>query len=165
MMSLQDFERLLDIYGAERTRWPLAARASAAMRLASDGNARRLLAEADALDSVLDAAPEAASADVAAVASRIMAAVHESVQPAAISARLAPSVVRTGMEPRAVRNTNLWRAASLLAASLIVGIFVGGSPLGADAMPALQQLVGIGSHSIVGQVALADIRIEQIDED
>ena len=56
-MTLADFERLLDVYGGDRTRWPAEARAAAAQLVARDAKARRMLAEAEALDRVLERAP------------------------------------------------------------------------------------------------------------
>ena len=48
-MTIAEFERLLDVYGSDRTRWPVEARASAGHLVARDRAARRLLAEAEAL--------------------------------------------------------------------------------------------------------------------
>ena len=56
-MTIAEFERLLDIYGSDRTRWPVEARASAGHLVARDRAARRLLAEAEALDRALERAP------------------------------------------------------------------------------------------------------------
>src|SRR5438046_2498673 len=77
-MTLADFERLLDVYGGDRTRWPAEARAAAAQLVARDGKARRLLAEAEALDRVLERAPLPALATEAALADRIVAAAQRS---------------------------------------------------------------------------------------
>ncbi|MBO0765496.1 MAG: hypothetical protein J2P50_13030, partial [Hyphomicrobiaceae bacterium] len=54
---MAEFEGLLDIYGADRTRWPADARAAAAHLAARDVDACQLLAEAKALDRVLQSAP------------------------------------------------------------------------------------------------------------
>ena len=56
-MTIAEFERLLDVYGSDRTRWPVDARASAGQLVARDKAARRLLAEAEALDRALERAP------------------------------------------------------------------------------------------------------------
>ena len=50
-------ERLLDVCGADRTRWPARERLRFASFIGEDEGAKRLLAEADALDSLLDLAP------------------------------------------------------------------------------------------------------------
>src|SRR5262245_58863389 len=77
-MTLVELEQLLDVYGADRVRWPAEARATAAQLAASDARARRLLAEAEALDRVLKSAPVPALAAEAALAERIVAAAQRS---------------------------------------------------------------------------------------
>src|SRR4029079_5524911 len=67
-------ERLLDIYGADRTRWPARERLRVAGVIGEDRSSARMLAEADALDRLLEQAPRASSADVEALKERIMAA-------------------------------------------------------------------------------------------
>ena len=56
-MTLADLERLLDVYGGDRTRWPVEARAAAAQLVARERRRAGLLAEAEALDRVLERAP------------------------------------------------------------------------------------------------------------
>src|SRR5262245_43896525 len=73
-MTLAEFERLLEIYGSDRTRWPVEARASAGQLVARDRAARRPLAEAEALDRALERAPLPTLAQEAAIAERIVAA-------------------------------------------------------------------------------------------
>ena len=73
-MTIAEFERLLDVYGSDRTRWPVEARASAGQLVARDRAARRLLAEAEALDRTLERAPLPTLAQEAALAERIVAA-------------------------------------------------------------------------------------------
>jgi hypothetical protein len=78
IMTIADFERLLDVYGSDRTRWPVEARASAGQLVARDKAARRLLAEAEALDRTLERAPLPSLAEEAALADRILAAARRS---------------------------------------------------------------------------------------
>src|SRR5689334_11403900 len=84
-MTLPEFERLLEIYGSDRTRWPVEARASAGQLTARDPAACRLLLEAEALDRILERAPLPSLASEAALAERIVAAAQRS-----------PRMVRTG---------------------------------------------------------------------
>ena len=58
----QALERLLEIYGADRTRWPARERLRFASLVAEDDAARHLMAEATALGSLLDLAPKASAA-------------------------------------------------------------------------------------------------------
>jgi hypothetical protein len=76
MMSLHRFARLLEGRGADLVRWPAAERAAAEALLAGSPPARRLLAEARALDALLrdglpSPDPDAAGRVRAAVARRV----------------------------------------------------------------------------------------------
>ena len=164
IMTLKDFERLLDVYGADRTRWPLAARASAATRLANDGGARRRLAEAEALEQVLLHAPEPEHGDVAALADRI--AIATSRVPRLVVSVDQPQVARaSGTAARQSSERHSWRAAMVVAASLVAGIFAGQSPWGASTLPALESLSGLIMPASGEHLALADIHVEQTDDD
>src|SRR5262245_9466806 len=79
-MGLDDMnalDELLAAYGADRTRWPAPERLRFAPLIKSSAEARRRLAEAEALDRLLDMAPEPRT-DRSALADRIvLAAVAE----------------------------------------------------------------------------------------
>ncbi len=70
--ELGAFARLLDGYGADRTRWPAPERLRFASLLAEDAEARRLLAEAAALDRLIDMAPLVAESRREALVERIL---------------------------------------------------------------------------------------------
>ena len=169
-MTIAEFERLLDVYGRDRIRWPVEARACAGQLVARDRTARRLLAEAEALDRALERAPLPSLAKEAALADRILAA-----------ARRSPRVVATGRADAASaagrltgnvvplpgsRGRALWRsrtvfgsAAGMLAASLALGVFLGLSSLSQGVLPALEEVTGITfgtSGRVVAQVDLLD---------
>lgn len=167
-MTLADFERLLDVYGGDRTRWPAEARAAAAQLVARDAKARRTLAEAESLDRVLERAPLPSLAVEAALAERIVAAAQRSPRIVKIATGQ-PSVVSLP-EGRALppRRPAAWkfgllrgevRAATLLAASLMVGIFIGVSNVPQSVVPALADLAGTdrSAHSLA--------QVEPYDED
>lgn len=175
-MTIAEFEHLLDIYGSDRTRWPVEARASAGHLVARDRAARRLLAEAEALDRALERAPLPTLAQEAAIAERIVGAAKRTprIVPAAKVApaqqaspdadnRSADNVVRlSGLRQRAQRLTgrpSLGRIAGALAASLVVGILIGHSNLTQPMLPAIEQLTGftLGSNApVVAQIDLLD---------
>jgi hypothetical protein len=160
-MTLADFERLLEVYGSDRTRWPAEARAGAGNLVARDKAARRTLVEAEALDRALERAPLPSLALEAELADRIVAA-----------ARRSPRIVRFNSAPAAeapsngesnvsrltdVREPRQWRvtaafggAASLLAASLAIGVLIGLSSLPQPLTPAFEELSGLlgdrGTH-------------------
>ncbi len=165
-MSRQEFQELLDVCGAERTRWPLSARAGAAALLAADAEARRVLAEAAALDAVLAHGVVDISQDAtttSALATRIVAAAAKTPRIAAA----AEAANRLHMNsPAASRHgrTDVWRAAAVLAASMVLGIFVGQSQLGAQALPKIAALAGV-SFASAERLAMADIEIEASDVD
>ena len=56
-MTYERFETLADAYGGDLRRWPEAERAAGRALLDSDPRGAALLAEADGLDALLDAAP------------------------------------------------------------------------------------------------------------
>jgi hypothetical protein len=171
-MTIAEFERLLDVYGSDRTRWPVEARASAGHLVARDRAARRLLAEAEALDRTLERAPLPTLAQEAAIAERIVSAARRTprIVPAARAevtaqptTRSADNVVRlSALRQRAQRltgRTALGGVAGALAASLVLGILLGHSNLTQPVLPALEQLTGItlgSSAPVVAQIDLLD---------
>jgi hypothetical protein len=179
-MTLAEFARLLDVYGADRTRWPAEMRAAAAHLAVRDADACKLLAEAEALDRVLQSAPVPALAIEAALAERIVAAAQRSprmvkLPDAAPAAAGAPShapaipgvasarVAKSGSEVwsgigRASRPRLLGRragAVGFLVASLVVGVLIGHSKLPPEVLPALADMAGLSSDELV-QIALSD---------
>ncbi len=173
-MTIAEFERLLDVYGSDRTRWPVEARASAGQLVARDRAARRLLAEAEALDRTLERAPLPTLAQEAAIAERVVAAARrsprivattrvEAAPPAAVP--VADNVVRlSSLRERAQRlttRTAFGGVAGALVASLLLGIFLGLSNVPQSMLPALEQLTGMTLSSRGPTVAQVDL----LDED
>jgi hypothetical protein len=164
-MTLTELELLLDVYGGDRTRWPADARAAAAQLAARDANAGQLLAEAEALDRVLERAPSPALASEAALADRIVAAAQRSPRMVRIAAAepasepagtVAASPARRG-QVRGLLRTEA-RAAGLLAAALVFGVVIGVSSLPQRIVPVLAGL----AHA-VDQYNLA--QVDPFDED
>ena len=164
-MTPADFERLLDVYGGDRTHWPTDARAAAAQLVARDARARRLLAEAEALDRVLERAPLPGLATEAALADRVVAAAQRSPRIVKLAGAIVPQLGApkasrgAAWKPRLV-GTDL-RAAGLLAASLAAGVLIGLSSLPHSVVPALADLAGLGLDR--GSYNLA--HVEPFDED
>jgi hypothetical protein len=171
-MTIAEFERLLDVYGSDRTRWPVEARASAGHLVARDRAARRLLAEAEALDRALERAPLPTLAQEAAMAERIVAAARrtprivavartEAGRPAAAPA--ADNIVQLpaarGRPQWLTTRTAFGGVASALAASLALGVFLGLSNLSQGVLPAVELMTGIplGSNgAVIAQIDLLD---------
>ena len=125
-------ERLLDIYGADRTRWPARERLRFAGVVSEDKLAARMLAEADALDQLLEQAPRASSADVDALKERIMAAALRAQRAAACRRCFGQAGFGQGRPPRRPTGPfnprftrSQWPAAGMLAASLVLGVMLG----------------------------------------
>ena len=165
---------LLDTWGNDRKRWPIAIRARIATLSAIVPEARTLFAEAQALDRLLDAvrdapariSPERASA----LADRIVAAALESDPSAApppppptslFPAKPTVVAFRTKPAPRPVI-AHGWQAAGLIAASLMAGIYLGGS---LNLTPVLQELAEAAGVSTVIDPAVASIGDDLNDEE
>jgi hypothetical protein len=171
-MTIAEFERLLDVYGSDRTRWPVEARASAGQLVSRDRAARRLLGEAEALDRTLERAPLPTLAQEAAIAERVIAAARRSprivptARPEAAPPAAAPAadnVVRLASLRERTQRLTARRAfggvAGALVASLLLGIFLGLSNVPQSMLPALEQMTGmtLSSHGpTIAQVDLLD---------
>jgi hypothetical protein len=163
-MTLTEFERLLEVYGSDRTRWPVAARASAGQLVARVPLARRMLAETEALDRVLERAPMTSLAREAALAERIVAAARRSPRMVAKSAGATPPpgsavACEVGRPRWLTPRTAFGGAAGALAASLVVGVLIGLSSLSQSVLPALEQMTGVAlspTPSLTAQVDLLD---------
>ena len=166
-------ERLLDIYGADRTRWPARERLRFASVVSEDKAAAQLLAQADALDRLLEQAPRASVADIDALKERIMAAALRSGPQLAVVASGQPASGRVmpvqGRRPAfAARfGRGEWPAAALLAASLVLGVMLGSAGTFDATMQEMAEVTGLTSApSDTSQLALGEeIEGQQPDED
>ena len=128
--DLAQLEAVLDIHGAKPSRWPDGARAGLLAFIAADESAARLFAEAEALDRLLGAAPDAAPNGLEA---RILAAAATLPQMHASPVAVMPR--RRALVPPPPRR--IWPELTLLAASLFLGLLIG---LSGQALPALQDI-------------------------
>lgn len=150
---LTRLEAALDIWGPRPERWPEAARAELDAFVQEDETARKLVAEALALDRVLALAPEPAG--TGALEARILAAAGDLPEPQrgasvpGYSRRLPQPVPRNGSSTL----RRHWPEAALLAASLAAGVLIG---ISGQALPALQglQILAGGSEAAVSLDAL-----------
>jgi hypothetical protein len=139
---------LLESHGADRTRWPARDRLRFAQVLAEDAEARRLLAEATALERLLELAPTPSPEREQEVSARIVA-MAQGQAPSSAARPEEESVVRL-YAPRS--GVKLLPAAALLAASLLVGVFAGSSGV----LERLLDVAGIGRVTDVRQATLDD---------
>ncbi len=116
--SLAMLDATLEAYGADASRWPMAARDRLSAFVASSGEAKRRLASARALDQVLAFAPKIGEARHTEIVDRIVA-----------RAERQPRTAAEGSQRVAPPHVNKWRANSYagaaLAASLALGILAG----------------------------------------
>ncbi|MCB1484180.1 MAG: hypothetical protein KDJ17_04730 [Hyphomicrobiaceae bacterium] len=146
MDLLQD---VLDAYGGDRTRWPAHVRLELSQLLTVSAEARQQLAEAQALDRLLDLAPAVPKARIDALAERIMA-----------QAVTSPRVVAIGRKPASRPVTSHWGrlggGIAALAASLVMGIAVGQSSAIAPTVSEIADAAGLSSSADTQQFAQFD---------
>ena len=153
-------ERHLEIYGADQTRWPREARERFAPLLASDARARDSLAEARALDRLLDRASVPSASREQAVRDCIMAAINHhsdrarTAPPAARVIHLPPRRQRPRSATAAPRS--VWQAAALLAASLAIGVYVGSVGGLRPEVRVVAEVVGLDTQADPSQLSLLD---------
>ena len=166
-------ERLLDIYGADRTRWPARERLRFAGVVGDDTVAARMLAEAGALDRLLEQAPRASGADIDVLKERIVAAALRSGAPqlAVVAGGKAgvaqPSSARARGPAFAARfGRGQWPAAAMLAASLVLGVMLGSTGTLDSTLQEVADVAGFGSTPPDNsQLALGDDVYGLMDED
>ncbi len=172
--DLDALEQLLASHGSDRTRWPAPARLRFASVLASNGAAKRLLDEAEALDRLLDLAPQPTAERVAAVAARISAQAGEGGHGVSNLHRAPRRAARveTLSAPRA-RAFSLGRggdgmgaiAAGLMAASLVVGAFAGSAGLLDRAIEPFTAVASDEADADATQLALGADETELVEEE
>jgi hypothetical protein len=170
----QALEHLLEVYGADRTRWPARERLRFASLVAEDDAARHLLAEATALDSLLDLAPKASAAREHALKERIVAAALRQTGPKfAVVARATEDAgagwkawVRRPSLSRAPASSG-WAAGGLLAASLVVGVLLGSAGTFDTAAQQMAEATGYATSvtETSSHLALGDEMVSTSDEE
>lgn len=162
--ALAELAALLDVWGGEPTRWPPRVRLRIAELSATGPDAHELLAQARALDRLLDLARDAGAdvppAEVSALADRIvatamsdMARVPEPAPPAPAADNVVSLTVRARPAVAHPLPGSRWHAAGLMAASLLAGIYIGGS---LNLAPVLQEMAEVVGISTVIDPALSD---------
>lgn len=170
------FVELVAAYGSDITRWPEAGR-SMIERLPPEERAE-LLRDDQALDMLIARAAEAADNAKAsdALMARIMAATASTkanpdpnTEAASKIVALRPASIERGprQEDQSRAQRREWiTAAALLAASLVVGIFIGSTDLGRSTAATLGDFAGFDvSASPMQTTALDEVLQAQDDED
>ena len=169
-------ERLLDVYGADRTRWPARERLRFASFISEDEASQRLVAESTALDALLDLAPRASEARERALKERVVAAALRQTETklavvtgggATAMARL-PAWLRHARRATPSTRTHErreWPAAALLAASLVVGIVLGSAGTFDTTVQEVAEATGITTAGETSQLALGEEILAMSEED
>ena len=167
--------RLLEIHGADRTRWPARERLRFAGVISEDKAAARLLAEAEALDRLLDRAPRAGDENLDALKERIVAAAIRSdgrkfsaVEGGKAGvAKAAPANVRRPAWAGASLKGRFgeWPAAAVLAASLVLGVMLGSAGTLDTTMQRMASVAGLSTTSDTTNVAFGEEILGAGDED
>lgn len=143
-MNAERFSQLVGAYGADARRWPVAEREAAeAFRLARPDEAARLLAEADAIDALLHAAPRPA----------VSHALRERVLTAAAGAGLKARRPLFGFRPGRLA----WLSGGAFAAAACAGVIAGQTLTAhltadaqADAVLYQASLTGVDDTEVLG---------------
>jgi len=163
-----ELTRLLEAWGGEPGRWPLHIRRRIERLAEAYPDGRRRIAEARALDRVLDRARDA-PAQMSPTARRMLA--DRIVATAMASGTAGPArtaeVIRLPARARpqsqlAATVGRRWPAAGLMAASLLAGLYLGGSINLAPVFQELADAAGLSTLVDTSAVALGD---DLTDED
>jgi len=151
--ELTAFEQHLEVHGSRAARWPADSRQRFEPLLAKEVRARELLAEAEALERLLDRAPLPSSARIQALSDRIAALAEDDAE-----ARVPAPVVDLAAHRRAPPPAQGYRLklASALAASLLVGIYIGTAPRVVSTVEAIASAVGLPADAESSDLVLFD---------
>lgn len=165
----EEVQRVLDTYGSDRARWPASVRQRLEWLIDSDAACRRHLAEARALERVLDTAPTARPDRMTALADRIAArAAMVPDAPVALASYQANPAgdnvvalrpVRPGRRDLPVSQSAV-RAGALIAASLMAGVYFGAAtnvlPLVEDMAESVGIVADIDGTGVLGFADFGD---------
>lgn len=146
-IGLAELEAALDTYGADRTRWPAPLRHALSGLIGADAKAAKLLKAAEAFDKLLDAAPGYDGRKLDRLAGKILEAAEKGADVVPLR-----RPVRRGL----FGGSDYGIAAAALAASLLLGVFVGQSNV---VSPAADLLISADASAASGnstQTALGD---------
>jgi hypothetical protein len=151
--ELTDFEQHLEIYGSRAEKWPAAARERFEQLLANEARAKELLADAQALERLLDRAPSPNPARMQVLSDRIVALATGEAGRAS-----APVIIDLAARrrPRPAPPALQWKLASALAASLMFGIYIGAAPRVVSAVEAIAGAVGLPADAESSDLVLFD---------
>jgi hypothetical protein len=165
--ELAALSRVLDAFGSDPSRWPAGAADRFQPLLAAVPAARALLAEARALERVLDRAPCPSRERLQGLTERIVAAAiagrPEGARTPDSGGRVIALPVRIRQIGRAAAaaDRTVWQAAALLAACLIAGVYLGASPTVAPVLQDFAESIGVAGEPDSASYAFFDDSLEE----
>jgi hypothetical protein len=165
--ELAALSRVLDAFGSDQSRWPAGAAERFQPLLAAAPAARALLAEARALERVLERAPLSSRERMRALAERIVsAAVAERPEGARTPDRggrviALPQRMRQIGRAAAAADRSVWQTAALLAACLVAGVYLGASPAVTPVLRDFAESIGVTSELDATTYAFFDDSLEE----
>jgi len=148
---IERFKAVLDAYGGDAARWPANERAELLALLERDPIARAMHAEAEAVDRTLAAAAHHHAPVGKDLLERVtdgalaaIAAQSSTAEPAPVISLDEHRQRRSFARPR---HNNHWQAAGLLAASLVLGVYLGATGVMAPAVDSFTQAAGLTNSS------------------
>lgn len=138
--KLARLELVLDVYGPDNTRWPADERPQLMSLCETDPQARRLLAEANALSQVMNAAPKVSASDD--LKARIVAAATSDPSHQAKVVPISTARSRSDGPNVSRRFAPVWPAAAL-AASFAFGLYLGVAGVGSPAVEGAMRVSGL----------------------
>ena len=191
--EIERLKALVEIYGGDRDRWPVADRLSMEQLVADDEQAAEIVAEAQALDRLLDAAPVLSAARISDLTSRIVAAAqtegrwqgetaggsYGDVRKTSFARRNEAALVDDGLPSRLNQPVTQRRApatlgasrrgplasVAMLAASLVFGVFIGLSMSMSDFVPEPLVVADAGDDALLQQLGAGDDGVDALVED
>jgi hypothetical protein len=165
--ELAALSRVLDAFGSDQSRWPAGAADRFRPLLTQVPAARALLAEARALERVLDRAPLSSRERTQTLTERIVgAAVAERPEAARTPDRggrviALPVRIRQIGRTAAAADRTVWQTAALLAACLVAGVYLGASPAVTPVLRDFAESIGVTSELDSTTYAFFDESLEE----
>lgn len=183
--EIERLKALVAVYGGDRERWPRAEQLALARLVASDQHAAEIVAEAQALDRLLDKAPALGKDRISDLTQRIVAAAQaegrwqgETVQrgSAEIRERRAAGEVMGPQQSDRVHGwqmpARLWASrrgplasVAMLAASLMIGVMIGMTFAAGDVATEPQTVADASDDAVFQQLVTGEDGLESLVED
>jgi hypothetical protein len=152
--ELEALGAVLDAYGADPKRWPRGAEMRFKDLMASSAEARRMVREAQALDDALNREVMLSPARHKVLSDRIVsAAMKEKTTQETSKTSVTQAAPQRKVYRDTARDAGWWQSATVLAASLLLGLFVGTSSTLGPAVSELTNAATLTSASSGNEIS------------